>query len=129
VRPPAVWEIFRAGEQLIRSGALALVVLDAVRLPGKGVTSPLFRLDRLAQRHRTSVVLLTDSADRVSSLGSAIALRLRIERRAYCFEPDSRPPFDITGYRIEVEVGKARSDKMGATQRVEVRYPRGMTTW
>ena len=46
-------------------------------------------------------------------LGSAIALRLRIERRSYCFEPEPRPPFDITGYRIEVEVGRTRVGTAG----------------
>lgn len=129
VQPPRVWEIFRAGEHLIRSGALALVILDAVQLPGKGVTSPLFRLNRLALHYHTAVVLLTDQPDRVSSLGSAIAMRLRIERRSYCFEPEARPPFDITGYRIEIEVGKARNGPVGASQRVDVRNPQGIAAW
>ena len=107
--------MLRAAEPLIRSGALALVVLDAVGLPFGGVLSPLFRLSRQALRHGaddragTAVVLLTEvRRGTTSSLGSCIALRLCIERRAYCFDPGPRPPFDLTGYRIEVQLGKVK---------------------
>jgi hypothetical protein len=129
IQPPKVTEIFRAAEHLVRSGAFALVVLDAVGLPGRGVTSPLFRLSRLALRKRAAVVLLTDHPDQVLSLGSAIALRLCIERRSYCFDPEPKPPFDLTGYRIEVEVGKTRVGPMGGTRLVEVCNPQGVTQW
>lgn len=102
------FEAFRAAEHLLLARAFALVVIDAVGLPGRGIASPLYRLSRLALRSRTAVVLLTDHPERVSSLGSCVALRLCIERRAYCFEPSPRPPFDLSGYRIEVHVGKAK---------------------
>jgi hypothetical protein len=129
VRPPQLHETFRAGDSLIRSGALALVVIDAVGLPGRGASAPLFRFGRLAEQTQTTVVMITDHDDRVSSLGSAVALRLRIDRRAYFFEPEPRPPFDVTGYRIEVEVGKSRfrSSALGEGASVRVHHADGVS--
>jgi len=101
-------EVLRVAEPLVRSGSFALVVLDAIHLSVGGVLSPLFRLSRQVARRGTAVVFLTERAGQWASLGSCIALRLCIERRSYCFEPGPRPPFDLTGYRIEVQVGKAK---------------------
>jgi recombination protein RecA len=74
VRVPTVADAGRAADQLVRSGAFGLVVLDL----GKDAQLPLplqGRLVNLAQRHHTAVVCLTDKPDTVPSLGSMVSLR------------------------------------------------------
>jgi len=126
VRPPQVAEVFRAGETLLRSAALALLVLDAVGLREWGVTAQLFRLAHLAAHVSTAVVLITDRGQRTCSLGSAVALRLCIERRSYCFDPEPRPPFDLSGYRVEIQVGKTRHGPIKEPCTVEMRSREGL---
>ena len=72
--------IARAADQLTRSGAFGLLVLDigCRRLPMHAFP----RLLGLAQKHRTAIVFLTDKPERESSLGSLITLRGHARRKA-----------------------------------------------
>jgi len=72
--------IARAADQLTRSGAFGLLVLDigCRRLPMHAFP----RLLGLAQKHRTAIVFLTDKQEREPSLGSLITLRGHVCRKA-----------------------------------------------
>jgi len=69
----------RAADQLTRSGAFGLLVLDigTLRLPMHAFP----RLLGLAQKHRAAIVFLTDKHEREPSLGSLITLRGQAQRR------------------------------------------------
>lgn len=74
VRLPDAAAIGRAADQLARSGAFGLLILDlgdTGRLPEAQVT----RLLGLAQRHGTALVCLTDHAGRAPSLSPLVSLR------------------------------------------------------
>lgn len=72
--------IARAADQLTRSGAFGLLVLD---IGDRHLPMHAFpRLLGLAQKHRTAIVFLTDKQERESSLGSLITLRGHVCRRA-----------------------------------------------
>jgi recombination protein RecA len=65
----------RAAEQLLRSGAFGLVIIDL----GAGADVPMAhqgRLVTLAKRHDAAVVFLTEKATHAASLGSLISLRV-----------------------------------------------------
>ena len=91
VRVPDVRALVRAADQLARSGAFGLLVLDLGPLApatgrgarrGGGVpTAALSRLLGLAQKHGTAVVFLTDKPARAASLGSLVSLRAQAVRR------------------------------------------------
>jgi recombination protein RecA len=93
VRVPDVRALTRAADQLARSGAFGLLVLDVgpfgsgrkttgSRSRGGGVpTAALSRLLGLAQKHGMAVVFLTDKPARAPSLGSLVSLRAQAVRR------------------------------------------------
>lgn len=69
----------RAAEQLARSGAFGLLLLDlgTTQIPPAMLT----RLTGLAQRHGTAIVFLTQKAADAPSLGSLISLRGEARRK------------------------------------------------
>jgi recombination protein RecA len=73
VRVPDPRGLVRAADQLARSGAFGLVVLDVG--PHRIAMAALSRLRGLAHKHDTAVVFLTDKPARAPSLGSLISLR------------------------------------------------------
>jgi len=73
-------ELLRAAELLLLAGAHGLVIvdLDGLRAPRGGAWQA--RLAALARRHRSALILLTDSPDHHSSLGPMISLRVAPRR-------------------------------------------------
>ena len=78
IRVPHPRDLSRATDQLTRSGAFGLLVVDIgkgfIRMPEQS------RLLGLAQRHNTAIVFLTDKPDGEASLGSLVSLRARVQR-------------------------------------------------
>ena len=70
--------VARAADQLARSGAFGLLVLDVG--PGSLPAAALSRLLGLAQKHGSAVVFLTDKPERSPSLGSLVSLRGQARR-------------------------------------------------
>ncbi len=70
----------RGAEQLLRSGAFGLLVVD---LPsGVELSTPMqSRLLGLCQKHHTALLCLTEKPRHTPSLGSLVALRAHAERR------------------------------------------------
>lgn len=80
VRLAAAQDLPRATEQLARSGAFCLLVLDLGRLAR--ILPPMQkRLHGLAQKHDAAVLCLTEKASQASSLGSLVSLRAEAVRR------------------------------------------------
>src|SRR5262245_35640458 len=80
VRVPDAVSIARAAEILARSGAFGLVILDLcgqAQIP----TPRQARLLHAAQRHEMVVLCLTDTRQRLPSLGSLVSLRLEASRQ------------------------------------------------
>lgn len=94
VRAPTLTEVPRAAEQLLRSGAFGLVVLDLGEEPR--VPMPLLtRLGGLARKHESAVLFLTEKGGERPSLGSLISLRGEASRRR-----------SDDGFLVEVRVTK-----------------------
>jgi len=79
VRVPSVRGVARATDQLVRSGAFGLILIDMgeradVSMAIQG------RLVSLAQRHDTAIVCLTEKPDTSPSIGSMISLRAVVQR-------------------------------------------------
>jgi recombination protein RecA len=84
VRVPGLHAGARAAEELLRSGAFAVVVLDlgaAIELPLAVQT----RLTSLVQKHQTALLLLTRKPVQAPSLGSLVSLRVSgcVQRSAF----------------------------------------------
>ena len=78
VRLPSAADIPRAADQLARSGAFGLLVLDLGTEP---IPLPLqSRLLGLAQMNETAILCLTEKLDQAPSLGSLISLRGHVVR-------------------------------------------------
>ena len=70
----------RAADQLVRSGAFGLIVLDL----GAGADVPIplqTRLVGLAQKHQTALLCLTEKGNELPSLGSLVSLRGQAQRQ------------------------------------------------
>ncbi len=104
----------RAADQLARSGAFGLVVLDvgAQRVP----EAHLSRLLGLAQKHATAILFLTSST--VASLGSLISLRAEARR--------SRVPGQSDTFLCELVVVKDKRRAPGWTHQEICRGPTGL---
>lgn len=79
VRVPGAREAARATDQLVRSGAFGLVLIDLgeradISMAIQG------RLVSLAQRHDTAIVCLTEKPDTFPSIGSMVSLRVVVSR-------------------------------------------------
>ena len=73
----------RAADQLVRSGAFGLIVLDLGA--GADVPTPLqTRLVGLAQKHQTALLCLTEKGGELPSLGSLVSLRVQAQRERIC---------------------------------------------
>lgn len=74
----------RAAEQLARSGAFGLIVIDLDRaagaLSGHAQAAILTRLAGLAQKHETAIVFLTDKPAATASISSLVSLRAEAAR-------------------------------------------------
>lgn len=94
VMVPSMAAAARASEQLLRSGAFALLVLDTCTLPigsaAHGAAygaapqlsmAMLSRLLGLAQAHASAFVCLSEKSPEAPSLGSLVSLRLQAVRR------------------------------------------------
>jgi len=79
VRIPAIEQIPRAGEKLLRSGGFGLLIFDlgAIDIPMPLQT----RLTGLAHRHHTALVCLTEKQRKTFSLGSLVSLRVHAEKK------------------------------------------------
>jgi recombination protein RecA len=106
----------RAAEQLLRSGAFGLVVLD---FGGGGevelALAHLGRLVTLAQAHDAAVVCITKKANDVPSLGSLISLRAEALRLR-----DGEQDYDVT-----LRVLKDKRRGPGFTRAIKRRGPAG----
>jgi recombination protein RecA len=79
IRVPDGRAVARAADQLIRSGAFGLVVLDLGVKPD--VPVPLqTRLAGLANKHQTALLCLTVKGDETPSLGPLVSLRVATRR-------------------------------------------------
>ncbi len=110
----------RAVDELLRSGAFALVVLDLTDASGGRVPPALLsRLHALAQKHHSAIVFLTASdEDAPSALGSLVSLRALARRRTV---GESRTRFEIV-----VEIVKDKRRAPGWTHTERCRAPLGM---
>jgi recombination protein RecA len=73
----------RAADQLVRSGAFGLIVLDLGA--GADMPTPLqTRLVGLAQKHQTALLCLTEKGRESQSLGSLVSLRVQAQRERVC---------------------------------------------
>jgi recombination protein RecA len=79
VRPPDAAQVPRAADQLARSGAFGLLVLDLGTEPRVPVPV-LARLLGLAQKHAVAIVCLSEKPPAAASLGSLVSLRADVER-------------------------------------------------
>jgi recombination protein RecA len=112
VRAPDSASIARAADQLARSGAFGLLVLDLGA--GGPVSMPLLsRLLGLAQKHDIAVVFLTDGAQ---PLGSLISLRAEARRS----------PLKEGGFVCELMVLKDKRRAPGWTHHEVCRGPIGL---
>ncbi len=76
VRLEAAQEMGRAADQLLRSGAFGLLVID---LGAARIADPLLtRLLGLAQKHQAAVLFLTEKSSETPSLSSLISLRAEV---------------------------------------------------
>jgi hypothetical protein len=109
----------RAADELCRSGAFALLVIDLVVDPGEpaGRIPPALvsRLLGLAQKHTTAVVFLSPEGAS-SPLGSLISLRALVRRRA----------LDGSRQLITLEAIKDKRQAPGWTHSEVCRAPEGM---
>ena len=78
---PDIWARLRSAERLLRSGAFALVVLDAPKLRELPLRIQ-GRLASLAKHHSSIVLILTDASPGGASLGTMIPLHLEATREA-----------------------------------------------
>jgi len=79
VQVPDARAATHAADQLIRSGAFGLIVLDLSA--AAAVPTPLqTRLVGLAQKHRTAILCITEKGSGSPSLGSLVSLRVQAER-------------------------------------------------
>jgi len=70
----------RAAEQLLRSGAFGLVVLDLGSVVDLSLQAQT-RLASLAQRHDSALLCLTEKDESAPSLGSLVSLHVAVRRR------------------------------------------------
>jgi hypothetical protein len=102
----------RAADELARSGAFALLVVDLSDDPGRIPPALLSRLLGLAQKHRTAIVFL--SADEGDAAGSAIGPLVSLRAVA------RHAPLDLTSsseprHRVSLEVIKDKRRAPGWT--------------
>ncbi|HWQ68477.1 MAG TPA: recombinase A [Patescibacteria group bacterium] len=100
VRVPDSRAAARAADQLMRSGAFGLVVLDLCAKPDSstklatGLPAPLqTRLAGLAHKYQTALLCLTAKGDEVPSLGPLVSLRVVARRERLT---DSRFSCELT---------------------------------
>jgi recombination protein RecA len=74
----AARNLVRAADQLARSGAFGLLVIDVGT--AHVAMAALSRLLGLAQRHKLAILFLTDKPESAPSLGSLVSLRGRVQR-------------------------------------------------
>ena len=71
----------RVADELARSGAFALIVVDLLDADGSLPPALLTRLHGLAQRHLIAMVFLTKDHQMASALGSLVSLRAVVHRK------------------------------------------------
>lgn len=114
VRAADVLQAARAADQLLRSGAFGLVVVDLAALPGPARVPPpqQTRLAGLAQKHAAAVLALTAKGADAPSLGSLVSVRAEARRGP--------------GPTCEVRVLKDKRRGPGETRREACRAPAGL---
>ena len=116
VRLDASQEMGRAADQLLRSGAFGLVLMD---LGPSQIAAPLLtRLLGLAQKHNAAVLFLTEKPSESPSLSSLISLRAEVSHTRR--EPGGSRFF------CELRALKDKRRAPGWTHSEEVRGPAGL---
>ena len=108
----------RAADRLLRSGGFGVVVLDVGdgAAAGRALTPALLaRLQALAERHRATLLCLTDKKDDEASLGGGVSLRVT-----------SRRVREGAGWVCEVAARKDRRSGPGWQNREVVRGTPGL---
>ncbi len=115
VRAPDACAAVRAADQLARSGAFGLLVIDL----GAALQVPMPLLSRLlglARKHDSAVVFLTEKAAHLPSLSSLVSLRGQVERSR---QADG-------GFLCELRVLKDKRNAPGWTHLEVCRGPAGL---
>ena len=118
VRVPDARAGGRAADKLLRSGGFGLVVLDLGDglAAGRALTPALQgRLQALAERHRCTLMCLTDKKAGAGSLGSSVSLHATSRRRC-----------DGGVWTCELTVHKDRRRGPGWTHKERLRGPPGL---
>lgn len=117
IKVPSAPSAGRAADKLVRSGAFGLVVMDlgASAALAMGLQA---RLVKLAQKHDTAVLCITEKSPHMPSLSSLVSLRCAALRR----KPDQRRPEFV----CEVEVLKDKRRGPGWQHAEVCRGPSGL---
>jgi recombination protein RecA len=92
IRAPGLLEAARAADQLMRSGAFGLLVMDIGANPRMPVHAQM-RLVGLAKKHATALLCITEKTSQRPSIGSLVSLRaeaLRTQKIGNRFECEFR---------------------------------------
>ncbi len=116
IRTPAASGRGKAADELARSGAFALIVIDLLDVREPLPPALLSRLNGLAQRHRTALVFLTKDHELASALGSLVSLRAVVSRKQRSVEE----------VELSLEVGKDKHHAPGWRHTTRCRSPLGM---
>jgi recombination protein RecA len=121
----------RAAEELLRSGAFALVVIDLIQDDVRGQRVPpamLTRLLGLAQKHHSALVFVSSAPDKdaPSPLGSLVSLRAVVRRRL--MPDDAAPPLGPrrARYVVAFEAVKDKRRAPGWCHEQVFRGPKGL---
>ncbi|MEO6951189.1 MAG: recombinase A [Polyangia bacterium] len=106
----------RAADELLRSGAFALVVVDLVGATGRVSPALLTRLHGLVQKHHSALVFVTDEAAD-GTIGSLVSLRAVARRTTHP---------DLTRCRITLDVMKDKRRAPGWSAELVRSLPPGL---
>jgi len=130
VRAPDPRAAARAADQLIRSGAFGLVVLDlgyhSEEKANQEIPVPLqSRLAGLAKKYTTALIALTEKSCREGSLGSLISLRAEAERIALKQHQETNKE-DIPSFEVQIRVLKDKRRGPGLAHQEICHGPAGL---
>ena len=126
VRPGHAQALRRALDALVRSGACAVVVVDAAGAEALQ-THHCARL--VAQAERTATTLIALSQGDSQALASFASLRLRMHGLAPLWQDGSDGGARLSGYGISLDIAKSRMGAPGKSATVEVCIPDVSNSW